>query len=113
MFYTCIETSDLSSSITVNENAGLTYKIKKAYKVGNIVTLTIAATNSSGADIAANTQLFSLASGMYNPTTNLEFPYFRYGSTSIMTMSQYGSVWSRSAIANGNDIVLAVSYAVA
>lgn len=60
--------TDLSSDIT--DVAGLTYDIKKAYKIGNVIILTIYAANNTGSTITADTTLFRLSNNL-QPSVNL------------------------------------------
>lgn len=101
---------DYSSQITFNES--LTVSKCFAYKTGNIVTITIIATNNSGSDIAANSSLFTLPNDLI-PPAYYHFPFYRYGSTSQLTINQYGSASSMTAVANGNEIDICITYAVA
>ena len=52
--------TDLSSQIT--DLAGLTYNYKKAYKIGNIVFITIRIKNETGSVITTGTDLFNVGS---------------------------------------------------
>lgn len=54
---------DLSSSVTLA--TGVTATLKKAYKHGNVMTMSLVLRNTSGAELASYATLFTLASGMY------------------------------------------------
>ena len=100
---------DVSDQIT--DIAGLTYTIKKAYKIGNIVFLTIRAKNETGEQITANTTLFTLASGLYNSAGAIIIPVAY--PTDKISIASNGNVSCEASLNNNNYLIVAVSYAVA
>ena len=100
---------DLSSGIV--DKAGLTYDVKKCYKTGNTATLTIIATNETGSDISADTQLFALPSSV-SPTVNNVFIVRSSSSISSFVVIS-GDVRNNETIANNGKIFMNVSYAIA
>ena len=101
---------DLSSDLT--DSAGLTYTIKKIYKIGNIVFLTIRAENSTGSSISSATDLFSLASGLYS-TSNLRVFANVSGIDTNALIKNDGKVTIGASIGNNQTLFICCSYAVA
>lgn len=105
-----VKQTDLSSEIT--DKAGLTYSYKKAYKVGNVVTVCIRATNSTGSTIASGTELFTLGSGLL-PIGNLILcTYLADNIISIGINYQTGKCSIDGAFANNSIIIISGSYVV-
>lgn len=101
---------DVSDQIT--DVAGLTYAIKKAYKVGNLVSLTIKATNSTGNTISSFASLADLAQGL-RPSTNLPVASFIGETSAKFIVHSDGYLSCPGEIANGSTIYIVVTYAVA
>ena len=102
---------DLSEQIT--DASGLTYDIKKAYKIGNVVFLTLAMQNKTGSDISANATLFNLGDSLIPSGSSLALPVRKSGSVTTMTIATTGNVTCIDTLANNQSIYLMVSYAVA
>lgn len=105
-----VKQEDLSSGIT--DSAGLTYSVKKVYKQGNIVTLTIKASNGTGNEIPVNTAWFSLPNGTFSSELLVVIGRIS-GVIAPVNISQYGLVSSSQAVASGQNIYIIVSYSVA
>lgn len=99
---------NLSDQIT--DVAGLTYAVKKAYKIGNVVTLTILAANNTGSEIAVNLPLFSLSSNIRNANRILV-------SCTVGDTQTYARIESNVSVAvaipNTVSVNICITYAVA
>ena len=102
---------DKSSGIT--DSAGLTYTLKKAYKIGNMAFISIVARNSTGSAIAAGSQLVSLSSDLYNSTSGLVFRCDNGGNDVRCAISSAGLLSFGSNIADDTVIYINIAYAVA
>jgi len=103
--------TDLSSGIT--DVAGLTYKIKKLYKTGNVITLTIDATNETGSTIGLGSTLFSLSQGTFNQNGNISLPVRITGNNTVGTIQgSSGNFVITDNLANNSSLFVVVSYAV-
>lgn len=101
---------DLSSNIT--NTVSLTCKILKAYKTGNIVTLTVDATNETGNAIAMGATIFSLTSGLYNTNGNIASPVRITGNTALGTIKNNGEFVLDTSLANNSSLFVVFTYAV-
>ena len=106
------KTSDLSSSIT--DSAGLTYSIKKLYKIGNVITLSIKAKNETGSAISADTELFTMPNDTYISSSALIVSALVDGTACYARIGYSTNKVNISAqIANNSTLCIFVSYAIA
>ena len=110
-----VKQTDLSSSIT--DVAGLTYGVKKCYKIGNVITLSIQAQNNTGSSIAAGSTLFTLPNDAHHGTTYMRLNCMSgvAGSVgfAICTIDNLGNATNTVALNDGAYFWLNVSYAFA
>ena len=90
----------------------MTYSLKKAYKIGNVVTLTIVAQNATGSSISADTTLFTVASGLIPASTIGGYAKITGDSATIFVGDSGNCSIDKALPANGT-IRLSISYAVA
>jgi len=102
---------DLSSEIT--DNASLTYDLKKAYKIGNMVFLTIRAKNGTASQIAANTNIITLSNNLTPPSNLGLFFNAVKGSANSLVLVGSGVLQIREALAVDEYIYINIAYAVA
>lgn len=103
---------DLSSGITSSIN-GLTFDVKKAYKIENQVFLTIRLQNSSGSTISANSNLLTLSNDL-TPAQNFGI-YFNAvkGTSNSLIVVGSGVLKNVEALNNNEFLYVTISYAVA
>ena len=99
----------LLSSLT--DAAGLTYDIEEAMKIGNLVSLTIRATNLEETSISSGDPLFTLASDLI-PAGTIKAYANVAGSVVSCTISNLGSVSVDAAIAQNETVAIILTYAV-
>ena len=102
----------LSDSITNVANLTFYQNAKKAYKTGYVVTLTICAYNGTGSDIAANTTLLTLGSGL-TPIDDLVVPVNFDGQWHYCLIARNGNISLDAALESGttHGFSLSISYA--
>lgn len=105
---------DLSDEIT--DVAGLTYATKKAYKIGNIVTITIQGSNSTGSTISSTSNLIKLGSHI-TPTDGSHFALARitgsFTNVEVKAAGAGGYIVCENDIINGGTFKFDITYAVA
>ena len=101
---------DLSSGIT--DVAGLTYDIKRIYKIGNVCTLTIKATNSTGSAISSGTNLFTLPSGCYGSGALFGAGSLENATFTRVVVKNDGNVAISSNIPNTEAFYITFSYSI-
>ena len=103
---------DLSSEIT--DSAGLTYNVKKAYKIGNMLFITIRAKNETGSTINANSNLFKLSN--YSSSFAMSFSAIKYhdgtNTTEKLGLSTSGNFTLDAILANEDFVFINISYAI-
>lgn len=101
---------DLSEGIT--NNANLTVQTLKAYRIGNIVSLSIRALNETGSEIPASKILFTLPNGaipiMFTNAIGLVANEIKE-----INISYEGNISTPNALPNIKWIMLYITYAVA
>ena len=104
------KTSDLSSSIT-NILEGLSVTYMRCRKTEDVVTLTVCASNQTGATITAGTALFQMPAGTYGGY-NVVFPCIRNSQTIFgrVLYNDSGKVNLGEDWANGTILFITLSY---
>ena len=95
----------------ITDAAGLTYDIEEAMKIGNLVSLTIRATNLEETSISSGDPLFTLASDLI-PAGTIKAYANVAGSVVSCTISNLGSVSVDAAIAQNETVAIILTYAV-
>lgn len=95
----------------LTDASGLTYDIKEAMKIGNLVSLTIRATNLAETSISSGDPLFTLASDLI-PAGTIKAYANVAGSVVSCTISNLGSVSVDAAIAQNETVAIILTYAV-
>ena len=106
---------DLSSEIT-EVASGLTYVLKKAYKTGNVVNLSIDVENNTGSAINENTTLFAIGSDLLPIPNQLNIIGYYAGDVcrvQINKSGQVGNVSINKQFEFAGKLTFLVSYAVA
>ena len=99
---------DLSSEIT--DKAGLTYSKKKAIKTGNLVTLTIVATNNTASAIPSNTTLFQLSNSL-TPSVALYPIVLVHSTIAYSTINDAnGNVSVNAELGTGKAVYINICY---
>ena len=105
------KTVDLSAQIT--DVAGLTYTTKKAYKTGNIVTITIQGANATGSAIEAEANLLQLGSGLA-PTDGSHFALARktggFMQVEVKASGAGGYIVASDSIVNSGTFKFDITY---
>lgn len=100
---------DKSSDAT---SAGISNLVfKKAYKIGNIVTLTVRTTAMS--NWSAGSTIFTLASGLYNSQVTVSGIADVAGNQAIIYVNNTGTVTCNASISTGQELKFTITYAVA
>ena len=102
---------DLSSN-AITEVTGLTYAVKRVYKNGNIITLTLRIKNETGSDISANTPLGTLATGLFDSTYGLQFVANTDNDIKAGVINTLGSISLKDSFANNDSVRISITYAV-
>ncbi len=95
----------------ITDSAGLTYDIESAIKTGDLVNLTIRATNLEAASVSSGDPLFTLAADLI-PAGTLKAYANVAGSVVSCTISNMGSVSVDAAIAQNETVTIILTYAV-
>jgi len=98
---------DLSSGIT--DSAGVLYALKKAIKIGNVVTMSVAFTNNTGSAISANTTLFTLSSDL-KPTYTVSACVSKSGAVTKIVINSDGEASCIDELANGSVLQIQLTY---
>ena len=107
--YSAVE--DVSSSVTLE--TGITATLKKAYKQGNVMTMSLVLQNTSGAELPAYSTLFTLASGLF-PTNQYIVAYVEANNLlKRFRINPNGQGGIEYALPNNGVVYINISYAVA
>ena len=99
---------DLSDGVT--DIAGLTYSKKKAIKTGNLVTLTIVATNNTASAIPSNTTLFQLSNSL-TPSVALYPIVLVHSTIAYSTINDAnGNVSVNAELGTGKAVYINICY---
>lgn len=104
---------DLSSSIS--GLASLTIQVKNAYKIGNVLFITIRAKNETGSTITANAGLFSISNINTSYAQSFSCVVYNNGTNTIekLGIDTVGKITIDKALANGDFVFINISYAIA
>ena len=102
---------DLSSGVTLA--TGVTATLKKAYKHGNVITMSLVLQNTSSAELASYSTLFTLASGMF-PANQYIVAYVEANNLlKRFRINPSGEGGIEYALPNSGVVYINISYAVA